>query len=448
MEFLNKNVLIVGLGITGVAVARFLKRRGASVTATDKRSEQELGAHPLIVSELGVRMELGQHRIESFESADLIVLSPGVSHTILPIKRAKEKGVAVLGEIELASRFIREPMVAIAGTNGKTTTTVLLGRMLENSGFTVFVGGNIGNPLIGYIDNKEKAEIVVVEVSSFQLDTIDTFRPRIGVLLNITEDHLDRYTDFAAYARAEGRVFKNQQKGDTAVLNGSDPLVRSITSGIKSRKLFFNTDAKGREEDNRDVEPEIQNLKSFDFYSLNLYGKHNIENASAAALAALAAGGTLKGVQSAIKRFKSLPHRLEYVDTINGARYFNDSKATSTDSVARALEALGKPVILIMGGRNKGGNFQVLKDLVRRHVKTLIVAGEASGEIESALGDVAPTKTASTIESAALQAYHAAAPGDVVLLSPGCSSFDMYNSFAERGEAFCRAVLNLGLAQK
>ena len=440
MELKNKNILVVGLGVTGVATARFLINRGASVTVTDQKKEQETGSEEPLIRNLGIRMELGPHKIETFERADLIVVSPGVSHTILPIRRAKEQGIPVIGEIELASRFITEPIVAVTGTNGKTTTTTLLGKMLEDSGLKVFVGGNIGNPLIAYVDGEEKAEIVVIEVSSFQLDTIDTFRANVAVLLNITEDHMDRYPDLDAYAKSKARIFENQRYDDTAVLNGSDPVVRSLSRDILSRKVFFSSkEEKGVAiSDESIISQENMSRLLADF---KLPGKHNMENAAAASLAALAAGGTFEGVRTALRKFKGLSHRLEYIDTLNGVDFFDDSKATNVDSVAKALETFERPVVLIMGGRNKGSKFHTLRDLIEKHTKELIVIGEAKEDIKAELGDIKPVETATTMEDAVFKAYHAAAkPGDIVLLSPACASFDMYNSYAQRGEDFCKAV--------
>ncbi len=442
MELKNKNILIVGLGVTGVATARFLINRGASVTVSDQKKEQETGPEEPLIREPGIRMELGPHRIETFERADLIVVSPGVPHTILPIRRAKEQGIPVIGEIELASRFITEPIVAVTGTNGKTTTTTLLGKMLEDSGFKVFVGGNIGKPLIAYADREEKAEIVVVEVSSFQLDTIDTFRANVAVLLNITEDHMDRYPDLDAYTKSKVRIFNNQQYNDTAVLNGSDPVVRSLSRDILSRKVFFSSKEEGVAiSDENIISQENMSQLLADF---KLPGKHNMENAAAASLAALTAGGTFEGVRTALRKFKGLPHRLEYIDTLNGVDFFDDSKATNVDSVAKALETFERPVVLIMGGRNKGSKFHVLRDLIGRHTKELIVIGEAKEDIKAELGDIKPVETANSMEDAVFKAYNAAKPGDIVLLSPACASFDMYNSYAQRGEDFCKAVAKLG----
>jgi UDP-N-acetylmuramoylalanine--D-glutamate ligase len=460
MDLNHKNILIVGLGISGIAAARFAKKKGASVTVTDTAGEKDLGAYAAMAHKLGVIMELGKHNIETFERADLIVVSPGVPLTISPIKRAIAKGIPIIGELELAARYIREPVIAVSGTNGKTTTTTLLGSMLENSGFKVFVGGNIGNPLIDYADKRGTADIVVAEVSSFQLDTIDTFRPRVGVLLNITADHLDRYPDFNSYARSKGRLFENQQQSDSAVLNGSDPIIRSVTKDLRARKLIFrhqeNSQAKYRATAiirrgdpttpaNITIHMKENQKISLDLPKTNLPGRHNLENAAAASLAAIAAGGTPEGVQSALNDFKGLPHRIEYIATLNHVRFFDDSKATNVDAVIRALETFVQPIVLIMGGRDKGGDFRKLLEPVRQHIKKLIVMGEAKDNIKSVLEESCGERvqTASTMEDAVLSAYRGASPGDIVLLSPACSSFDMYSSYAERGEDFRRVIGNL-----
>jgi len=461
MELYRKNILIVGLGVSGVSAARFAKGKGGFVTITDIEKEDALASYLREIRKMGIKTELGQHRIDTFETADLIVVSPGVPHTILPLKRAREKGIPILGELELASRYIREPIAAVSGTNGKTTTTRLLGRMLENSGFNVFVGGNIGNPLIDYVAEEKTADIVVAEVSSFQLDTIDTFRPHVSVLLNISEDHLDRYPSFDAYVRSKGRIFKNQTESDTAVINGSDPYILSISKTIKARKLAF-YHQQGQVDDRHKeyalIKPRDgmqppgiefftnEELKGFlDLSTVGLLGRHNMENAAAAALASLAAGGNMGGIQSALNDFKGLSHRLEFVEVINGVHFYDDSKGTNIDAVARALEVFDTPVILIMGGRDKGGDYKHLRELMRSHAKKLIVMGEAGSMIKSALEDVCQegAQTASGMEDAVQSAYLSAVPGDIVLLSPGCSSFDMYQNYAQRGEAFCRAVENL-----
>jgi UDP-N-acetylmuramoylalanine--D-glutamate ligase len=468
MRLKDKNILVVGLGRTGLATARFLHQHGAQVRVTDTASEKELGDAVNILRDLGVHMEMGSHRAASFQNADLIVLSPGVSHTIEPIVQANAAGVPVIGEVELASRFIKEPIIAVTGTNGKTTTTALLGQMLKNSDLRVFVGGNIGYPLIEYVAKGEAAQIVVAEISSFQLDTIAAFRPRVSVLLNISADHLDRYPNFEAYADSKFRIFENQQAEDVAVLNGDDPLIRLKTKGLKSQRFFFSSIEPNEQgavlngkriilnlDKLKKIYPEIdsaelvagrnpqsaiRNHGSLDISKIHLHGRHNFENAAAASLAALAAGATLEGIQSTLNHFKGLAHRLEHVATINAVQYFNDSKATNVNGVVRALECFSKPVLLIMAGRDKGSDFKALEDLIRQHVKTLIVMGEAAALIWSALGQLKPTTIATSMEDAVTTAYQNADPQDVVLLSPGCASFDWYSNYAERGDDFRRAV--------
>ncbi len=430
MNLKNKKVLVVGLGISGLAVARFLKKRAAVVTITDMADEERLSDFAEKIHAMGVELESGGHRLKTFEQAELIVISPGVPHTIKPVKKALQNGIPVIGEIELASRFIKEPVIAVTGTNGKTTTTRLLATMLEHSGLKVFVAGNIGNPLIEYPDMPEKAEAIVVEISSFQLDTIDRFKPDIGILLNIAEDHLDRYTDFEAYAASKARLFKNQQKNDTAVLNRADPMVKKITKNINSKKIYFSN------------QPESV-LAALKLDKGCFTAGHNKENAYAAALAALEAGGNLDGIRTALDTFKTDPHRLEYITTINDVIFYDDSKATNIAATARALESFNRPVALIMGGRDKGGDYRVLENVVRKHVKKLIVIGEAGEKIITALGSCVKTEAASSLEDAVLAAYRTAESGNIVLLSPACSSFDMFESYKERGRHFSIIAENL-----
>ncbi len=445
MQIADTRILVVGLARTGLAAARFLHRRGAVVRATDSTAAESLGPAAAELRALGIDLELGGHRTESFVSADLIVLSPGVPLTIAPLRAARERGVPVIGEIELAGRFIREPIVAVTGTNGKTTVTELIGRMLTASGRRVFVGGNIGRPLIGYADGGATAEVVVAEISSFQLDTIERFRPAVGVLLNITDDHLDRYPDLAAYARSKMRLFENQTAEDAAVLNGGDPLVWSRAAAVPARKRVYNhpdpahacaqvaakklhLQCPGREPVTLDLAP------------YRLPGPHNIENACAAALAAMEAGATPGGIQAALAAFTGLPHRLEPVGTVNGVAFVNDSKATNVDAVRRALESFSTPVILIMGGLDKGGNFSLLAELVRSRVKALVLIGKAAGTIRTALGGLVPTVVAADMRAAVHAAAERSTAGDVVLLAPGCASFDMYTDYEARGEDFRRRV--------
>jgi len=465
LNFENKKVVVVGLANTGLAVLRFLKKRGAHVVAADIMSQDKLGHYAEEALAMGASLDLGPHKTETFSDCDLIVVSPGVPHTIGPLRASRAKGVPVIGELELAARYIHEPIVAITGTNGKTTTTSLVGEMLRASGLDVFVGGNIGQPLIDYVDKGSRADTIVVEVSSFQLDTVESFRPKVGVLLNITEDHLDRYTDFQGYVRSKGRLFKNQETTDIAVLNRADPWIGYIEKRVRARKLYFNipmdssitgptlggqrrgmgerlygAEMRGDEmicslPGNPDL---ILRLAKF-----KLAGTHNFENAAAASLAALFSGASASGIQKALETFNGLHHRLEYVKTINDVAYYNDSKATNVGAVSRALESFDAPVVLIMGGRDKGGSYAGLGGSVKARVKKLIAIGEAKESILAVLGGFTDSQGATSLDEAVCLAEKTGSPGDVVLLSPGGSSFDMFTDYAERGEAFRRAVESL-----
>jgi len=450
----NKKVLVVGLARSGLAVARFLKDRRAKVTATDLKKEDELGSCAEEALSMGISLELGAHRVESFTGADLIVVSPGVPHNITPLEAARKAGIPVVGEVELASRYIEQLIIAITGTNGKTTTTGLIGEMLKASGREVFVGGNIGAPLIDYLNSGIRADAIVAEISSFQLDTIDRFRPNVGVLLNITEDHLDRYNSFHDYVRSKGRLFKNQEKTDVAVLNRMDPAVAELEPLFDSQRLYFNINNASETQygvlirGNEMVcslpgkAPLIMSSAKF-----TLKGEHNLENAAAATLAALSAGADRAGVQMALDTYEGLHHRLEYVRDVNGVQYYNDSKATNVDAVKRSLESFDSPVILIMGGRDKGGSYTFLEELIKKRVKILIAIGEARENILTALGRLTSAEGTSSLREAVHLSHQAATPGDVVLLAPGCSSFDMFTDYAERGEAFCKAVRGLKIDQ-
>ncbi|RLC33412.1 MAG: UDP-N-acetylmuramoyl-L-alanine--D-glutamate ligase [Deltaproteobacteria bacterium] len=466
MELSNQRILVVGLGRSGFATACFAAGQGAGVTVTDMAPEKDLAEFAAPLRAMDVRLELGGHKPASFETADQIVISPGVPHTIAPVRRALACGVPVAGELEFAARFVREPMIAITGTNGKTTTTELTGRMLENSGFRVFTGGNIGTPLIAYADKGPRAQKIVLEVSSFQLDTVRTFHPHIAVVLNISPDHMDRYPDFSAYAKSKFRIFENQEKTDIAILNGSDPLIRKMARSIRSRKVYFA--GQDRNHAGADIRTDGIFLDAcfdmpgaadkehtagvaseegifLDIADISIREPHNLENVAAAGMAALAAGATPKGIRSALRGFRGLSHRIEHVATISNVRFFDDSKATNVDAVARALECFSDPVILIMGGRSKDSDFSVLGPLVRRHVKHLVLMGESGREIASALsGEVNRDPVfAVDMQEAVSLAGRMAASGDVVLLSPACASFDMFSSYAQRGEVFAAAVKQL-----
>ena len=363
MDLHGKKVLVVGLARTGLATARFLKERGAFVSATDIKQPEEVGPEAgREVESMGLRVEWGGHREETFLDQDLIVVSPGVDLAIGPVRKAMKKGVPVLSEIELASRFIRAPIIAVTGTNGKTTTTLLLGEMLKEDGRRVGVGGNVGEPLIHFADEKKGWEVLVAEISSFQLEAIETFRPRISVLLNVTEDHLDRYTSYADYIEAKSRIFMNQRAEDDAVLNRDDPIVMRLAGPVKARKAFFSL----REKENRTAfyDPPRIRLKTGDgeeTYSVAeapLKGIHNVENMMAAITASRLFGCSRRAVQNALNRFEGIEHRLEFVREVGGVRYYNDSKGTNVGSVVKSLESFSEPVILIAGGKDKEGDLE------------------------------------------------------------------------------------------
>jgi len=441
----GRRILVVGMGISGAAVAGFLCARGAAVTITDRATVPDAAIEIPALESRGVRFELGGHRPESFTQADMIVVSPGVPHTMPLIREAEAGGVPVMGELELAFRFVQSPIIAVTGTNGKTTTTTLLGHLLRSAGFRVVVGGNIGTPLTSLADTSKTVDVAVVEVSSFQLDTIDTFRPDISVILNITPDHLDRYDGLPAYADSKGRILKNQRGTDVAVLNGNDPEVRRISAGAAVQKQFFYATQKEAggvfQEDRFLLQGGPHDGISIDLSCLGQPGRHNRENAAAAVLAALAFGAKPDDVQAALSDFKGLPHRIAPVATRKGVRFFDDSKATNIDAVAKALEAFSDPVVLIMGGRSKGYRFDALAEVVKARVRVLLVIGESAPAIMGDLGDVVPSRVCDDMTDAVSQAANLACPGDVVLLSPGCASFDMFRNYKERGEAFCKAVM-------
>lgn len=449
MQLERKKILVVGLGKSGITVARFAARKGAAVTVTDLNDAAALAAQHPDLKRMDARLVLGEHPPDIFKQAELIVVSPGVPHTIPPLALAREAGIPIMGELEFASRFLHAPVVAVTGTNGKTTTTALLGEMLALSGKRVFVGGNIGNPLIEYVEQGGGADTVVLEVSSFQLDTASSFRANVAVLLNISADHLDRYDNYAAYSASKGKVFANQTPEDTAVINRMDPEVKKLGATCRATVWpFFHS---GRNGSAAGAGAEIFADRilvrtgngaplALDLQRAALTGAHNRENIAAAALAALAAGGTAGGVQAAINAFKGLAHRLEAVATVNGVLYVDDSKGTNVDAVARALEAFDRPTVLIMGGRDKGGDYTILRSKLEKTVKKIVVFGEAAATIETQLGPIRPVMVARDMAQAVQLASAASGPGDVVLLSPACSSFDMYASYSQRGEDFCNQV--------
>ena len=446
---MGRKALVLGLARSGLAVSRFLASRGAAVTAADRKGAEELpGAADL--RSLGVDLALGGAAAAAFDEADLVVASPGVPWNHPVLAAARDRGAEVIGELELASRFIDCPVVAVAGTNGKSTTTTLVGEMLKNSGRDVFVGGNIGTPAVECAERDPAPDLCVLEVSSFQLETTATFRPRVGVLLNITPDHLDRYEGFDHYAATKFRLFANQEAGDYAVINADDPLIAArALEGLAGGGRLLPFSASGRRGDGLWLaDGEIVysfggTVESYSTSPVALKGLHNMENVMAAVGAARLAGASPEAVRTALAGFKGLPHRMELVRVHHGVAFVNDSKGTNTGALEMALKGADGPVVLIAGGVDKGGDYAPLAPLVREKVRLLVLIGEAAGKMEAALGGSARTVRAPGLEDAVAIAYAGAREGDTVLLCPACSSFDMFRDYEDRGDRFRRCVERL-----
>ena len=447
MDLKGKKVLVVGLARTGIATAKFLKAKGSLVTATEVKPKEEMKEAVQALEGMDISTEWGGHQTETFLKQDIIVVSPGVDLNIEPIQKAIKQGVRVVSEIELAYHFIHVPIIAVTGTNGKTTTTLLVGEMLKEDGRKVGVGGNVGEPLILFADGKDRWEVLVVEISSFQLEAIKDFRPRISVLLNITEDHLDRYPRYDDYIEAKVRVFANQNSGDLAVLNRDDPIVMQFREKVKAKKVLFSLKEKLGEGAFSNGQTIFLRLgekgEEYSIAKTPLKGIHNVENMMAALTAARIFGCSKKSIQTVLDRFKGLEHRLEFVREIKGVRFYNDSKGTNVGSVVKSLQSFSEPVILIAGGKDKNGDLGPLKELIRKRVKHLILIGEARERMNRELGGLTDTTLAQTMEEAVVLARQKAKGGEVVLLSPACSSFDMFKDYKERGQVFKEAVKRL-----
>ena len=440
MELKDKNVMVVGLARTGVAVARFLALRGARVTVTDMREEESLAESLAQLADLDIDFELGRHVPQSFLMADLIVVSPGVPMDIKPLAMARSQRRRVVSEVELASWFIDAPMIAITGTNGKTTTTTLTGEIFRACGFETFVGGNIGRPLIELACSGAKVERVVVELSSFQLEGVESFRPNVAVLLNLTEDHLDRYESFQQYIDAKLRIFENQSSQDFAVLNLDDPLVAACAGKLKARVFPMSRLQELAEgisyRDGFITFSHQGKVLRFGTEGFRLKGVHNLDNIMASLAATLLLRCDGDCAFQAVSSFKGLPHRMEFVEEIDGVSWYEDSKGTNVGSVVKSLESFDSGITLIAGGKDKGGSYQPLAPLVSARVSHLILIGEARARINEALGSLTDTHLAESLEEAVALAHSLTKPGGVVLFSPACSSFDMFKDYAERAERF------------
>jgi len=446
-DFAGKRVLVVGLARTGIVTSLFAAGYGATVTATDEKSESELSEAAARLRDAGVKLELGGHSDATFLAQDLIVLSPGVPVKLAPVALARSRGVPVWSEIELAWRFLRGKLVAITGSNGKTTTTSLVAHILKTAGIQTLVGGNIGVPLLSLVESSVDSSVTVAEISSFQLEAIEAFRPEIGVLLNLTPDHLDRHASFEEYATAKMRMFENQLDRDCAVLNADDP---EVTRRMPSRQQVFwfsrqKRVAAGaflRDEQiifrHEGTEVEVARRDQ-----IALRGGHNVENVLAACAAAYLAGATPAAIASGVKTFRGVEHRLEFVAEIGGVKFYNDSKATNVDAALKAMEAFSEPLIAILGGKDKGSPYTPLAEPLRQRARVVILIGAAAEKIAGDLGDAVEVAHAGTLERAVQLASKRAQPGDVVLLAPACSSFDQFENYEERGRKFKELVARL-----
>jgi UDP-N-acetylmuramoylalanine--D-glutamate ligase len=445
MDLEGKKVLVVGSGKTGISTARFCLGQGALVTLNDMQKKFDV---PRDLLDQGLAVEAGCHSVETFIRHDLVVISPGVSSMIRPVIEAQARGIEVISEIELAWRFLRAPLIAVTGTNGKTTTTSLIGALLQSAGKRVFIGGNIGTPLIECCMMSETFDYIVAEISSFQLEAIRHFRPYISVLLNVTDDHLDRHSSFDEYCRAKARIFMNQQSSDVAVISADDPAVLALAPSIKAEVFYFSAahpSENGAWHDGLFNFARRSDLRSLtlDASGAQLRGAHNIENMLAAGSVGFLCGLSADVIRDTLISFAGLPHRMEFVDELQGVRFFNDSKGTNVGAVVKSLESLDGPIILIAGGKDKGGSYRPLEGLLARKGKALVVLGEARERIAAELGHTVPTIIADSLEKAVAEAFARACPGDTVLFSPACASFDMFKSYAHRGQCFVDSVKKL-----
>src|SRR4029450_6067343 len=444
MELRDKQVLVVGLARTGIQCARFLVNQGAKVLVSDLRSETDLEQAIHTLKGLPIDYLLAGEERRWLEGMDMVVPSPGVPPMNPLLQEATSRGIEILSEIEVAYRFCRFPIVAVTGTNGKSTTTTLVGEMLKANGTKVFIGGNIGAPLIGFAG--DDWEWGVVEISSFQLEWIEEFRPRVAVLLNLSEDHLDRYPDFAAYCRPKERILKNQTAKDVAFLNRDDPLVWGLRQGRRARIISFGFSevdegvfAKSEEIVWRDGSSE----ERFPLGHVKIQGVHNVENMMAAIATAKAIGIPAQIIQPTLEEFPGLEDRLEFVREKDGVRYYNDSKGTNVGAVVKSLASFAAPVILLAGGVDKGGDYGPLEQPIKQKVLRLVRFWAAKEIIAHALGALTETVIVDDLRAAVREAAVQARSGDVVLLSPACSSFDQFRNYAERGKLFKRLVQQL-----
>jgi UDP-N-acetylmuramoylalanine--D-glutamate ligase len=444
-------VVVIGLARSGIAVAEFLARRGATVVATDAKGEGDLAGVARRLREMGVRLELGAHRAETLTGASMVVVSPGVPWDLPELGAARAAGVPVIAEVELAFRHLAGRVAAVTGTKGKSTTTAALGTMLREAGFDARVGGNIGAPLVGLVEGSTPGTTFAVEVSSFQLEGTVRFHPQVAVWLNLSPDHLDRHPSLGAYVAAKARLFANQEPEDWAVVNADDPTVLEQARRARSRKIPFR--ATGEPVPSGDgaffegglarfrLDGRLETLFRRD--EVVLPGAHLAGDLLAAAAAARLLGAPAEAIARGVRAFRGAPHVLEHVATLDGVAYYDDSKATNVEAARRSLEAFAQPVLVVLGGRYKGGDFGELAPQLRGHGRRVLAIGEARERVRAALEGVVPVDPCASLREAVERAHAAARAGDVVLLAPACSSFDMFADYEDRGRAFRAEVMRL-----
>lgn len=451
MKVDGKKVLVMGAARSGIACAKFLAKRGATVALNDAKPVEEWNAEALALKTEGVGLLPGEVPGWLLDQIELVIVSPGVPTKSIPLRYAERAGAEVIGEVELASRFLQGRIVAITGSNGKTTTTTLIGEFLKNAGVPAQVGGNIGTPLISLVESSREDGWTVAELSSFQLETIKKFHPSVAAVLNVTPNHMDRYESLTDYAAAKHQIFANQTAGDLAILNADDEIVSSWASGLRAQVVRFSVKQdldeglflRGSEIVSRTTAGEKVLLQRNE---MKLRGLHNVENVLAALAAGLACGAAPDSMRETLKSFEPVEHRLEFVSELNGVQFYNDSKATSVDATLKALEAFadepGK-IIVILGGRGKKAPYLPLAPLVREKVRKLILIGEDAQTIAGELGEFATSSFATDMQDAVARSFQAAQSGDIVLLAPACASFDMFDSFEHRGSVFKEEVQSL-----
>jgi UDP-N-acetylmuramoylalanine--D-glutamate ligase len=450
MDLKNKRVLVVGLGKSGLSAAMFLRAQGARVTVSDTRSAVALEKEIPALLEAGIMVESGGHGLLTFRRQDLIVVSPGVPMDTPEVKQVVAFGLPVIGELELASRYLQGRVVAITGSNGKTTTTTLVGKIFADAGVPTLVGGNIGLPVIDLVANSTQETVSVLEVSSFQLETVEEFHPWIAVMLNITPDHLDRHGSFESYVAAKERIFGRQDTKDFLVLNGDDRVTQMCAAQAKSEVFWFSgtkTVRRGAfvrdgvivwvEKEGGVTEPVMPVAE------IPLKGAHNVENVLAAVCTARLGKILAESVRASVAGFRAVEHRLELVRKFNEVEYYNDSKATNVDAAMKALASFPGGIHLILGGKDKDSDYSTMADMLKKRVKVVYTVGSAAEKIERQLHGVVKMVSAQTIETAVAKAAKAAAPGDVVLLSPACSSFDQFENYEHRGRVFRQSVMEI-----